>query len=114
MWQALPAPEVVKMATYNGAKALGLEHEIGSLEAGKAADFLCLAIDNVETQPVYSMLSHVAFVSKSSNVTDVWVAGRRLLQDGRLTTLDEQQVLRETRDWGRKIAAAAAASGGAK
>jgi 5-methylthioadenosine/S-adenosylhomocysteine deaminase len=84
---ALPAMQALKMATLNGAKALGLESEIGSLGIGKAADVTAIDLSDVETQPVYNPLSQLVYAAGRHQVSDVWVAGKRLLNKRQLTTL---------------------------
>lgn len=99
----LPAPQALRMATINGAKALGLDDQIGSLEVGKAADIIAVDMYRLQTQPVYDPVSQWVYAADSSQITDVWVAGHRLLEDGVLQTLDEQAILEESRLWGQKI-----------
>jgi 5-methylthioadenosine/S-adenosylhomocysteine deaminase len=102
----LPAHSALRMATLNGARALGLGDEIGSLEPGKWADVCAIELDRLETQPLYSVPSQIVYAAGRHQVSDVWVAGRRLLHGRRLTTLDEGEVLARARDWGRRIAGA--------
>ena len=84
---ALPAMQALKMATLNGAKALGLDTEIGSLTIGKAADVIAIDLSDVETQPVYNPLSQLVYAAGRHQVTDVWVAGKQLLKQRQLTTV---------------------------
>ncbi len=84
---ALPAMQALKMATLNGAKALGLEAEIGSLVIGKAADVTAIDLSDLETQPVYNPLSQLVYAAGRHQVTDVWVAGKQLLNQRQLTTV---------------------------
>ena len=100
---ALPAHAALRMATLNGAKALGMEQLTGSLEPGKAADLVAVTLDGIETQPVYHPLSQLVYATGRDKVTDVWVAGRHLLNRRELTTIDEQQVLERTRQWRDRI-----------
>ena len=100
---ALPAENVLKMATLNAAKALGLEAEIGSLEIGKAADIVAVDLGNIENQPVYHPVSQLVYSAGRENVTDVWVAGNHLLKNRELTTLDKKSILEKTRQWHEKI-----------
>jgi 5-methylthioadenosine/S-adenosylhomocysteine deaminase len=102
---ALPAQRVLRMATLNGARALGLDTEIGSLEPGKWADIIAVDLDPPETQPVYNPLSQLVYATGRHQVTDVWVAGKRLLQDRNLTTLDIHAITRNARKWREKIGA---------
>jgi len=94
---------VLRMATLNGARALGLGGETGSLEPGKAADVIAVDLGQPETEPVYHPLSALVYAAGRQQVTDVWVAGRRLLTDRRLTTLDLADILQRARAWRDKI-----------
>ncbi len=100
---AVPAHTALRMATLNGARALGLDDTIGSLVPGKAADMTALDLSHLSCQPVYDAASQVVYAASRDQVTDVWVAGRHLLKNGEPTTLDRHAVLRRTVEWGRKI-----------
>lgn len=100
---ALPAEDVLRMATINGAKALGLDSEIGSLEIGKSADIVAVDLGNIENQPIYNPVSQLIYSAGRENVTDVWVAGRHLLKNRELTTLDEKELLDKAKAWANKI-----------
>lgn len=102
---AMPAAEVLRMATINGARALGLEHEIGSLEPGKAADVVAVDFSSPESRPVYNPVSQLVYACARHQVSDVWVAGRQVVKDRRLTTLDEQELRRHADAWGERIMA---------
>lgn len=101
---AVTAAEALQTATLAGARALGLDGEIGSLQPGKAADFVALDLSAANTQPVYDPVSQVAYSGKSSQITDVWVRGKALLEAGRLAWEDEDDILARARVWGAKIA----------
>lgn len=103
---ALPAHTALAMATLNGARALGLEAEIGSLRPGKQADLTALDLADLGSQPVYDPVSQIVYTATRDQVTDVWVAGRRLLAGRRLTTLDEDAIRRKARAWRDRIKAA--------
>ncbi|MFQ5488902.1 MAG: amidohydrolase family protein, partial [Gammaproteobacteria bacterium] len=90
--------------TLNGARALGLDEVTGSLECGKAADVVAVDLGAIETQPIYHPLSQLVYSAGRHQVSDVWVAGRHLLKERRLTTIDEQEVLEKVRLWRDKIA----------
>ncbi|HBC56673.1 MAG TPA: TRZ/ATZ family hydrolase [Gammaproteobacteria bacterium] len=96
---AVDAFSALEMATINGAKALGMEEEIGSIEPHKSADLVALHLDNIETQPLYSALSQIVYSAGRHLVTDVWVAGDRIVADRKLTRMDETTLLREVRHW---------------
>jgi 5-methylthioadenosine/S-adenosylhomocysteine deaminase len=99
----LPAPAALHMATLGGAKALGLDAHIGSLEHGKWADICAIELDALEAQPVYDVISQLVYTTDRHQVSDVWVAGRRLLADHTLTTLDSARIAAHARGWGTRI-----------
>ena len=96
---AVPAHTALRMATLNGAKAMGLEAEIGSLRPGKAADITAIDLSALSSQPVYDPVSQIVYTASREQVTDVWVAGKRLLANRALTTLDEDAILNRARVW---------------
>ena len=102
---ARPAHRVLRMATLHGAMALGRGAEIGSLEAGKWADVTAVRLDELETQPLYDPVSQLIYAASRHQVSDVWVAGRHLLRERVLTTLDEDAILRNACAWQAQIAA---------
>jgi 5-methylthioadenosine/S-adenosylhomocysteine deaminase len=101
--QALPAYKALQMATINGAKALGLDHLTGTLEAGKRADVIAVKLDELNTQPVHNPVSQLVYSTKSSQVKYVWVNGKLLLDNGELTTLDKETILQIARTWQQKL-----------
>lgn len=101
--RAVPAAEALRMATLGGAKALGLDGEIGSLAKGKAADFIAVDLGELATQPVYHPISQLVYASSRHQVTDVFVAGRALLRDRALQTLDEGAIVAQAQDWSGRI-----------
>ena len=100
---AVPAHTALRMATLNGAKAMGLDAENGSLRPGKAADITAIDLSALSSQPVYDPVSQIVYTAGREQVTDVWVAGRRLLANRALTTLDEAAILRRAHVWRDKI-----------
>jgi len=100
---AMPAEDILRMATINAAKALGLDSEIGSLEPGKSADITAIDLSGIENQPVYNPVSQLVYSAGRENVSNVWVAGNHLLKDRELTTLDEKSILEKTAYWQKKI-----------
>ena len=100
---ALPAHAVLRMATLDGARALGLDEEIGSLVPGKSADLVAVNLATPETVPVYHPLSQLVYAAGREQVTDVWVAGRQLLRDRELTTLDTADLLARAEGWREKL-----------
>ena len=101
---ALDAHRALRMATLNGARALGLDDQIGSLEPGKAADLVVFNLNGLAQQPIYDPVSQLIYTSNRDCVEDVWVGGKHLLDSGRLTRLDEQRIIANARAWGTKIA----------
>jgi 5-methylthioadenosine/S-adenosylhomocysteine deaminase len=102
--QAVDAFEVVEMLTINGAKALCLEDRIGSIEVGKQADLCALDLSSPETQPLHHVASQLIYAASSRQVSDVWVAGRRVLEAGRLVTIDLGAVVDSAKVWQAKLA----------
>uniref|UniRef100_K3X1M4 Amidohydrolase-related domain-containing protein n=1 Tax=Globisporangium ultimum (strain ATCC 200006 / CBS 805.95 / DAOM BR144) TaxID=431595 RepID=K3X1M4_GLOUD len=89
---SVPAATALQMATLNGARAIGLGNEIGSIEVGKRADLVAVECDNIEMLPMYNAISHVVYVAGRENVSDVWINGKHVLADRKMTTIDEAQV----------------------
>jgi 5-methylthioadenosine/S-adenosylhomocysteine deaminase len=92
---AVTAEQVLKMATINGATALGISDITGSLEVGKFADIVAVNFDTIETIPVYDPVSHLVYCSSRDHVSDVWIAGKQLLTDRILNTIDENKLKQE-------------------
>lgn len=101
---ALPAYEAIAMATINGAKALGWDKEIGSIEVGKRADLTAIRLDDLESQPIFDPVSHIVYASTRDQVTNVWVDGKHLLDNRELTTLDKAAIIENAKVWRDKIA----------
>jgi 5-methylthioadenosine/S-adenosylhomocysteine deaminase len=101
----IPAHEALRMATINGARALGLERVTGSLEKGKSADIISIHIDSLESVPMFSVISHLVYVSSREHVEDVWVAGERVMKSRRLLTLDEAGIKARARTWQARMTA---------
>jgi len=101
--RVVPAATALQMATLNGARALGLEQETGSLVRGKSADFIAVDLSAASTTPVYDVISQLVYAAGRDQVTDVFVAGRALLRDRRLTTIDEPAVLAKATEWRARI-----------
>jgi 5-methylthioadenosine/S-adenosylhomocysteine deaminase len=102
---ALNAHQALRMATLNGAKAVGLEQLIGSLEAGKAADLIAIDLNTLNNLPLYDVASHLVYTTARHQVTEVWVNGQHLLRKGELITVDSEKVKRQTTEWQGKIGA---------
>ena len=100
---AIPASQALRMATINGAKALGLDKIVGSLEVGKAADIIAVDLGGLDSQPLYDPVSHLVYCTTRQQVTHVWVAGKLLLNNRQLTTLDERALIAKAHAWQTKI-----------
>jgi len=101
--KSIPASVALQMATLNGARALGIDHLTGSLEAGKAADLVAIDMQQIETQPIYDVLSQLVYSVSRERVTDVWIAGKHLLKSRALTSLDIRDVAAKTVLWRDKV-----------
>lgn len=100
---AIPARTALRMATLNGAKALGLETRIGSLTAGKAADIAAIDLSAISSQPVYDPVSHIVYATTRNQVSDVWVNGKHLLARYQLTGMNEARLRDKAMQWHDKI-----------
>jgi 5-methylthioadenosine/S-adenosylhomocysteine deaminase len=100
---ALVPRDLLRMATLEGARALGLGDCIGSLVPGKWADLCCVNLRAPRTWPVHDLPATVVYAATSSQVTDTWVAGRHLLDQGTLRYLDEAAVLDRAEAWRVRI-----------
>lgn len=101
---ALNAHSALRMATLNGARALGLETQTGSLEPGKLADVVAFDLSGLAQQPIYDPVSQLIYASGRDCVKHVWVGGKQLLDDGRLTRMDESELIAKAKEWGARIA----------
>lgn len=100
---AIPATEALAMATLHGARALGLDDRIGSIEPGKRADLTAISIDRIETSPCFDIISHIVYAASSENVSHVWVDGELLLDNRVLTHADETELMAKAREWKTRI-----------
>jgi len=103
--QALPAAQALEMATIRGARALGMQKEIGSLEPGKLADLIMVRIDQPHAEPLYDAVSQMVYALKASDVRDVMVNGKPVVRDSRILTLNEQQILAKAAEYRARISA---------
>ncbi|WP_066965066.1 TRZ/ATZ family hydrolase [Microbulbifer sp. Q7] len=101
---ALPAHQALAMATINGARALGLDDITGSLEVGKAADLCAIDLSALEQQPLHDPLSQLIYTTNGHHVRNVWVAGKQLLKDRKLATLNEEELKQRAASWRDRIA----------
>ncbi len=100
----IPARQALRMATINGAKALGLDAITGSLEVGKAADVIAVDFSELELQPLYDPVSHLVYCTSRHQVTHSWVNGRLLMAERQLTTLDSTELMSTAQNWQAKMA----------
>ena len=100
---ALPAHRVLRMATLDGARALGLDGQIGSLVAGKSADITAVRIDEPDAFPCYHPVSHLLHVLDRRCVSDVWVGGQQRLKRGKLLQITNTELLGIARLWQNKL-----------
>lgn len=106
--RALPAAQVVEMATIGGARALHLEKRIGSLEAGKQADLIIVDTSAPHATPMYNVYSELVFALKATDVRTVVIAGRVIMDERKALTLNEDEILQKAREYQKKIAASLA------
>src|SRR5579862_3935687 len=102
---ALNAKAVVEMATIEGARALHMEKEIGSLEAGKKADIVLISLDEPNAVPMYDVYAQIAYSLKGSDVETVVIGGRVVMRDRKLLTLDEPKILEKAHEYGTRVKA---------
>jgi 5-methylthioadenosine/S-adenosylhomocysteine deaminase len=102
---ALNAKAVVEMGAIEGARALHLEKEIGSLEAGKKADLILISLDEPNAVPMYSVYSQIAYSLKTSDVQTVVIGGRVVMRDRKLLTVNQEEAIAKAREYQKKIAA---------
>lgn len=101
----MDAAGVVRMATCEGARVLGLDHLIGSLEVGKQADLIIVDVRQPHSTPLYRPYSHLVYAARGSDVRDVMIAGRWVVRERELMTIDKAAALREAAELGREIGA---------
>jgi len=102
---ALNAKAVVEMATIDGARALHMENEIGSLEKGKKADLIVISLDEPNAVPVYDVYAQLAYALKASDVETVIIGGRVVMKDHKLMTVDEQAAINKAKEYGERVKA---------
>jgi len=102
---AVNAHEALEMATINGAKAMGLEDKIGSLEKGKWADIIAVDLGFLDCQPVYDASSHIVYATNSHQVTHSWIGGSIHMEDRQLTMIDTLHLSERVHSWAEKIKA---------
>jgi len=100
---AVPAMTALKMATLNGAKALGIDDKTGSLQTGKYADVIAINLDTLETQPLYDPVAQIVYSACRQQITDVWVAGKPLLKQRQLTTINTDELNTRVQHWQTRL-----------
>jgi 5-methylthioadenosine/S-adenosylhomocysteine deaminase len=101
--EALPAQQAFEMATVIGARALGLDKEIGSIETGKRADAILLRLNQPDAAPIYNIYSLLVYSLKTADVSDVMVNGKQIVRDRRMLTLDVSQLLSKASAYQKQI-----------
>ncbi|MFN7936688.1 MAG: amidohydrolase [Bryobacteraceae bacterium] len=103
--ELLPARQALEMATIVGARALGLDKEIGSIESGKRADLILVRTDAPHAVPMYDVVSQMVYALKGQDVNDVMVNGKLIVKDRRVLTLDAAKILAKAREYKQRVAA---------
>ena len=103
--QVLPARTALEMATMGGARALGMEKEIGSLEPSKRADMITVRLDRPNAVPLYDVYSQMVYALKGADVRDVMVNGRPVVKDAHSLLLDERQILAKAAEFRVRVSA---------
>jgi 5-methylthioadenosine/S-adenosylhomocysteine deaminase len=103
--RVLPAKQVVEMATIEGARAIHQEKKIGSLEVGKQADLIVVDTGNAHSTPMYNAYSAIVYALKASDVRTVLIAGKPVMEDRKMLTLDQNAILAKAREYAPKVAA---------
>ena len=101
--ESMPIKEAIKMATINGAKALGLDGIIGSIEKNKKADLVAIDLSKIENQPIYDPLSTLVYSSSRSDVSYVWINGKLKLKDKKLVQINEEEIIQLAKKWQIKL-----------
>jgi 5-methylthioadenosine/S-adenosylhomocysteine deaminase len=101
--EALPAQQSLEMATIIGARALGLDKQIGSLEAGKLADIIAVSLEGPDAAPIYNVYSLMVYSLKATDISDVMIGGRQIVRDRLMLTLDKTQVMSKAAEYRRRI-----------
>ena len=104
--RVVDAKTALGMGTIGGARALGMDAQIGSLEAGKRADLIVVDASNARHTPMYDPISHLVYVTRGDDVQTTVVQGKVLMRDRKVLTLDEAAILKDARAWAEKVKAA--------
>ncbi|MDF1831252.1 MAG: TRZ/ATZ family hydrolase [Porticoccaceae bacterium] len=103
--ELLPAHEALELATINSARALGIDHETGSIEVGKAADLVAINLANIASQPLYNALSQLIYTDSTRHISHTWVDGKLLVENGQLLNIDQDELISKAQNWQTKIQA---------
>ncbi|HUB79608.1 MAG TPA: amidohydrolase family protein [Bryobacteraceae bacterium] len=103
--EVLPASAALEMATIRGARALGMEKQIGSLETGKLADMILVRVDRPNGVPMYDPVSQMVYALKAEDVADVMVNGQPVVRDGKILTLNQPEILAKAAEYRAKVSA---------
>lgn len=103
----IPAGQALAMATIGGAKAMGMDSDIGSLEPGKKADVILLDVNKPHMYPKHDLTSHVIYSASASDVTTVIIDGKLVMENGVLVDVDEQEILRKAEEKAKALVAKA-------
>jgi 5-methylthioadenosine/S-adenosylhomocysteine deaminase len=98
------AENLLRMATINGAKVLGIEEQCGSLEVGKSADMISIDFSTLDCVPLYNPVSQIIYSASKNQVSNVWISGEQLLKEKSLCLIDEKEVMKKAQHWQQKIA----------
>jgi 5-methylthioadenosine/S-adenosylhomocysteine deaminase len=99
----LPAEQVFAMATIGGARVLGLDKEIGSLEEGKRADLITISVAHPNAVPLYNVYSQIAYASKAGDVEDVFINGKQIVSGHHVLTLDTKEIYAKAEQFKQQI-----------
>ncbi len=102
---ALPAQQALEMATIGGARVLGMQREIGSLEEGKRADLITISLAHPNSVPLYNVYSQIVYATKAADVEDVFINGREIVSARHVLTLNQQEIYRKAEEYRRQILA---------
>ncbi len=101
--KACNARQAIEMATINGARALGMASQIGSIETGKCADLIALDLSQLNTQPLYDPIAQIVYAASSRQISHVWIDGVPQLKDFELCSLDHREIIARAASWAQKI-----------
>ncbi|MBV9301020.1 MAG: amidohydrolase [Acidobacteriaceae bacterium] len=101
--RVLPAEQALEMATLGGARVVGLEKEIGSLEEGKCADVIAISLARPNDVPLYNLYSQIVYASKAPDVEDVFINGRQIVSERHVLTLNQDEIYRKAEEYKQRI-----------